>query len=93
MSSILRSGRFSFREPLLLFPRVRLRENELHLIGWGLRGRYQRSIPLVQVLRVDATRGGRLLLWLDNGETVRLWVDDASGWKKAIDACLLRRAS
>lgn len=90
---VLRTGRFSFREPLLFFPRLRLRADHIELLGWSLWGRYRRSIALGGLLRTDATRAGRLLLWLDNGETLRLRVDDAPAWKKAIDASRLRLSS
>ena len=87
----IRKSHFSFREPTLLFARVRLHPEALDLRGWHLRGLYRRQIPLGEILQVDVTSNGRLLLWLTSGEPVRLHLDDAMGWKEAIEHYLTRR--
>ena len=81
----LRTSRFSFREPLLLFPRVRLYRDHLTLEGWTWRARFRRRIQRRDILQADVTSTGRLILWLHHGETIRLRVDDAAAWKTALD--------
>lgn len=82
----VRASRFSFKEPTLLCPRVRLFPDDLVLEGWQWRGRYHRQIALSRILQIDVTSTGRLLLWLTTGETIRLRVDEAEAWKQAIEA-------
>lgn len=81
----VRTGRFSFKEPTLLRPRVRLFPDALVLEGWHWRGRFRRYVPLRDILQVDVTSTGRLLIWLTSGETIRLRLDAAEAWKKAIE--------
>ncbi len=57
-STALRTSRFSFREPALLFPRVRLYPGRLVLDGWHWHGRFCRQIPLGHILQVDVTSTG-----------------------------------
>ena len=78
------SGRFRFHNPSLLWARVRLYKDRLELSGWQMQGRYVRRIPLQQVLQADVLKADSLLLWLSNGETVRLRVQGALRWKQAI---------
>jgi len=75
---------FSFREPALLFARVRLFPRYLLLEGWHWRGRYRQHVALEDILQVDVTSTGRLLIWLTTGETLRLRLDDAIAWRRAI---------
>ena len=84
-SETVLSGRFRFRNPALLWARVRLYPDRLELSGWQMRGRYFRRILLQQVLQSDATTADSLLLWLSDGETVRLRVKEALRWKRAIE--------
>jgi hypothetical protein len=81
----LLSDSFSFARPRLLCARARLYEDRLELTGWRLWGRYCRRIPLRRVLHADVTDGNCLLLWMADGRTLRLRVDDARRWQKAID--------
>ncbi len=81
----VRAGRFSFKEPTLLLPRVRLFPDGLVLEGWRWNGRYRRRIALRRILQVDVTSTGRLLIWLTNGETIRLRLDAAEAWRQAIE--------
>jgi hypothetical protein len=78
------SSRFRFHNPSLLCARVRLFRDRLELSGWQVQGRYVRQIPLRQVLQADVLKTDSLLLWLSNGETVRLRVEGALEWKRAI---------
>ncbi|MEM6327216.1 MAG: hypothetical protein AAF791_08870 [Bacteroidota bacterium] len=84
MSALLSSS-FSFSEPVLLFPRAVLHEDRIELVGWQWRGRYRLRIPLGAVLRADVTPTGRLVLWLQTGEALRLRVPDALAWQQAIE--------
>ena len=81
----LLSGSFSFDCPTLVCARVRLYENQLELTGWRLSGRYRRRVPLPRILQVDVPDENRLLLWLADGQTLRLRIDDAQRWQQAID--------
>ena len=81
----LLSGRFRFRNPSLLWARVRLYGDRLELSGWHTRGRYLRRIPLQHVLQVDAPDADSLILWLSDGKTLRLRVREAPRWKRAIE--------
>ena len=86
-SSPLRTGWFDFSVPTLLRPRLHLYTNRLELQGWRWLGRYRRAIPLRRILQVDAT-DDRLLVWLVDGTTLRLCVDDAPAWQDAVDGRL-----
>lgn len=80
------TSRFRFSNPALFFPRARLGTAHLDLSGWHLRGRYRRRILLDQILHVDVVGDDGLLLWLVNGETVRLHIERAQRWREAIGA-------
>ncbi len=80
----VRASHFSFREPALLFSRVRLFPGYLLLEGWHWRGHYRQQVALEDILQVDVTSTGRLLIWLTTGETLRLRLDDAIAWRRAI---------
>ena len=80
------TSRFRFSNPALLFPRARLGAVHLDLLGWRLRGRYRRRILLDQILHVDVVGNEGLLLWLVNGETVRLHIKRARRWREEIEA-------
>jgi len=82
----VRTGRFSFKEPTLLRPRVRLFPDALVLEGWHWRGRFRRRFPLRNILQVDVTSTGRLLIWTRSGETLRLRLTEALAWKQAIES-------
>ena len=80
-----RTDRFSFSTPWLLFARARLFADRLELTGWHRQGRYRREILVARILQVDALENDRLVLWLFNGETVRLRLRRARQWKEAIE--------
>jgi hypothetical protein len=86
-SSPLRTGWFTFTVPNLFCPRLHLYADRLELQGWRWLGRYRRAIPLRRILQVDATND-RLLVWLVDGSTLRLCVDDAPAWQDAVDGRL-----
>lgn len=90
-SPALRSASFSFHDPSLWLARARLYPRRIDLTGWHLRGRYRRRIPLNRILQADAPGPRRLLLWLSDGEVVRLRLRDAHAWQRAIDAQVQRR--
>ena len=82
----LLAGRFAFRDPSLWWARARLEAERLVLTGWTWRGRYRRHIPLDRVLHVDAKADDELVLWLIDGEALRLRVPQAPRWKTGIEA-------
>ena len=77
---------FAFRDPALLFARATLDEDHLALTGWTWHGRYQRQIPLDRILHADARGDDELILWLFDGETLRLHIERAQRWREAIEA-------
>lgn len=80
----LLSDSFSFPYPTLLFAQVRLFEDRLELTGWRLWERYRRRIPLHRILQVDVPNENCLLLWMADGQTVRLRIDNAQRWQQVI---------
>ena len=83
-SPALRSW-FAFRDPALLFARATLDQDHLALTGWTWHGRYQRQIPLDRILHADARGDDELILWLFDGETLRLRMKHARAWKAHLD--------
>ena len=82
---VQRADRFSFSTRWLLFARARLFADRLELSGWHMQGHYRRDILVARILQVDALENDRLVLWLFNGETVRLRIRRARQWKEAIE--------
>lgn len=80
----LLSDSFSFARPTLLCARARLYENQLELTGWRLTGRYRRRIPIHRILQADVTDANCLILWMANGQTLRLRLNNARRWQQAI---------
>jgi hypothetical protein len=80
----LLSDSFSFARPTLWCAQARLYEDRLELSGWRPWERYRRRIPLRCVLKVDAPSANRLLLWMADGQTIRLHLDNASQWQQTI---------
>jgi hypothetical protein len=76
----LRTDRFSFSNPPLLFARARLFADRLELTGWHLWRGYRRNIRIQHILQADA-----LELWLANGETVRIRIRQFRLGKEAIE--------
>lgn len=81
----LRSDSFSFPHPTLFCPRVHLYEDRLELTGWRLWKRYCRRIPLGEILHADAVGATDLLLWIADGKTLRLEIDNAQQWQRTIN--------
>lgn len=84
------TGRFAFHSPALLFARAVLSPTHLTLIGWTWRGRYRRQIAITRILHVDARQADELILWLFDGETVRLRLNQAHRWKAEIERQILQ---
>ncbi len=76
---------FAFRNPALLFARATLEDDHLTLTGWTWRGHYRRRIPLRRILHADARGDDELILWLFDGETLRLRMKHARAWKARLD--------
>lgn len=79
-------SRFAFLHPALLFPRATLNDGVLALTGWTWHGRYRRRIPLARILHADVRSDDELILWLFDGEVLRLRIEGAPTWKRAIEA-------
>jgi hypothetical protein len=83
------AGRFDFQSPALIFPKARLYADRLELSGWHFGGRYNRRVPLKNVLQVDVVNASGLVIWLSVGETLRIRIGGALLWKQEIDTRLL----
>ena len=79
-------SRFAFRDPSLWWARARLEAEHLVLTGWTWRGRYRRYIALSRILYVDVRDTDELVLWLFEGEVLRLRIPRAQRWKAEIEA-------
>ncbi len=78
------STRFNFRTPALWFAHAHLVDDYLELTGWqGLR-RYHRRIQRTHILHVDVHPPDGLILWLHDGETIRLTVPEPTRWQQAL---------
>lgn len=66
---------------MLLYARARLASDHLELSGWHWRGRYKRRIPLERVVHVDVKGDEGLILWLVDGEVVRLEIEQSHLWR------------
>lgn len=82
---------FDFQNPSLFRGRVRLLADALVLTGWHWRGRYRRRIALDRILHADVRDDG-LILWLFDGETLRLRVPEPEQWKAEIEAAIEPRS-
>lgn len=80
----LLSGSFSFARPTLFCARAHLYDDRLELTGWRLTGRYRRCILLRRILQADVPSANCLLLWMADGQTLRLRIDDARRWQQVI---------
>jgi len=78
------SGSFSFGRPALLCARAHLYDDRLELTGWRLTGRYRQCIPLRHILQADVPSTNCLLLWMADGQTLRLRLKNARRWQQAI---------
>lgn len=81
-------SRFDFQNPSLLRGRVRLGLDGLTLTGWTWRGRYRRRIAFDRILHVDVRGSNALILWLFDGEALRLRVEQAGQWKIALNTAI-----
>ena len=86
-ASPLRTSRVSFQQPALWWPRLHLYPDRLELTGWRWFERYRRTLPVRDILQVDAS-DEVLVVWLSDGRALRLAVDDAARWREAVDAQL-----
>lgn len=75
---------FRFMQPALWWGRVVLYEDRLELRGWSLQGRYRRVIALTRIQHVDVLASDGIGLWCTSGETLRLRLKDAAGWKRRL---------
>ncbi|HMB93892.1 MAG TPA: hypothetical protein VKP65_23785 [Rhodothermales bacterium] len=88
----LLASAFDFQNPGLFRGRARLLADALVLTGWHWRGRYRRHIALDRILHADVRDNG-LILWLFDGETLRLRVEHPAQWKAEIEAALGQRST
>lgn len=77
---------FDLKDQVLFWSRLRLYADRLTLRGWqGLTCRH-RCIPLCRIERVEQPATDRLVLHLEEDHPLRLMLDDAGRWRKAIVA-------
>ncbi len=86
---VLVSSRFRFPEQRLLFPKARLFLDRIELSGWKLQKKVFQEIHLHQVTQVDwhmdDDTAFDVALHLDDGETVRLALPEATTWKHTLE--------
>jgi len=76
--------RFRFETPALWFARARLSAEELELAGWQGVRRYRRKIHRADIVHVDVLPPNGLVLWLQDGQTIRLSVPEPQNWERAL---------
>lgn len=69
---------------MLIGARARLFEDRLELSGWKFFSHYRRTIPLDRIVHVDLKNKKELVLWLVDGEAVRLRISDAEIWQREL---------
>ena len=69
---------------MLFRARATLSGNELSLTGWHFGGRYNRVIPTDKIVHVDAKGSQGLVLWLVDGEVIRLRIGNVEAWRQAL---------
>ena len=69
---------------MLFRARATLSGNELSLTGWHFGGRYNRVVSTEEIVHVDAKGSHGLVLWLVDGEVIRLRIDNAEAWRQAL---------
>ena len=79
----LRTAAFGPEARWPLWPRVRLYADRMELTGWGLGGRYHRSISLGRIGAVEPIEDG-LILHLTDGSALRIEIDTLREWADAL---------
>ena len=79
----LRTAAFGLEDRWLLWSRARLYTDRMELTGWGLGGRYHRSISLGRIGAVEPIEDG-LILHLTDGSTLRIEMDSPREWADAL---------
>ena len=79
----LRSASFTLEDRWLLWSRARLYTDRMELTGWGLGGRYHRSISLGRIGAVELIEDG-LILHLTDGSALRIGIDTPREWADAL---------
>ena len=79
----LRTAAFGLEDRWLLWSRARLYADRMELTGWGLGGRYHRSISLGRIGAVEPIEDG-LILHLTDGSALRIEIDTPREWADAL---------
>lgn len=79
----LRIAPFTLKDRWLPWSQARLYADRLELTGWYFWGHYHRSIPLVHIEEVEATRH-HLVLHLADESFLQVAVDAPGQWASAI---------
>ena len=79
----LRTAAFGLEARWLLWSRARLYADRMELTGWGLGGRYHRSISLGRIGAVEPIEDG-LILHLTDGSALRIEIDTPREWADAL---------
>lgn len=83
--------RSRFRQPGMLFlhTRAELYPDRIELNGWGLQGRYSRTLPLADVARFEwhTERKGapNLIVHLTDGTELPLIVEQSATWRDTLE--------
>ena len=79
----LRTAAFGPEARWPLWSRARLYADRMELTGWGLGGRYHRSISLGRIGAVEPIEDG-LILHLTDGSALRIEIDTPREWADAL---------
>ncbi len=87
----LMTSPFRYETRGLMRGRARLFEDRLLFTGMGWTGPHQRLVPITEVASVEWVDGvtdrrtANLVLTLQGGETIRVWIRSAGLWKFKIE--------
>ncbi|MFQ5568477.1 MAG: hypothetical protein ACE5G0_02310 [Rhodothermales bacterium] len=92
---VLLSGRFRYAYRFLLFGRARLYRDRIVFSGMTWTSIHRRTVLLSDVARVswrtNSERSVNMTLYLQNGESLRIWLNGAGLWKYRIEERLGNR--
>ena len=77
--------RFRYADRSVVYGQAQLFGDRIELRGWQLLGRFTKQIPLEQVVDVSyhpLNEDGNLQMTLDDGEEVKLVMQDAHEWRQ-----------
>ncbi len=84
----LHTSRFRFADRFSLLGKARFFPDRIELSAWSLCGRLARTLALVRIVHFEyhpLEEGSNITVYLDSGEVVRLYVDEAHLWRETFE--------